>query len=280
MKYTQRNFMVPIPHAASFEALNARLAELCRERQRDRAGRHAETIGERLAADLAALRPMPDGLFEACEKKPAKVSSTGLVRYRMNDYSVPTRFAFQHVLVKGFVDEVAIVAGSEVIALHGASTGATSSCSTPSITLALLEQKPGALDEAAPLQSWTLPEGFQRIRRLLESRMGNRGKKEFIQILRLLEVFDEATVAAAVEDAMRKTHIALALGLAACQRGFPVAFVTAAGLVHQLQEARDERRLLRLQQSRRQAPHHRRARLPAPLPDRGGAPVRGVQPTP
>jgi len=46
-----------------------------------------------------------------------------------------------------------------------------------------------------------------------------------------------------------KTHIALALGLAACQRGFSVTFATAAGLVHQLQEARDERRLLRLQQN-------------------------------
>lgn len=44
-----------------------------------------------------------------------------------------------------------------------------------------------------------------------------------------------------------KTHIALALGLAACQRGFPVAFTTAAGLVHQLMEAKDERRLLKLQ---------------------------------
>ena len=44
-----------------------------------------------------------------------------------------------------------------------------------------------------------------------------------------------------------KTHVALALGLAACQRGLSVGFVTAAGLVHQLTEARDERRLLRLQ---------------------------------
>ncbi|MGD0764653.1 MAG: IS21-like element helper ATPase IstB [Roseiarcus sp.] len=44
-----------------------------------------------------------------------------------------------------------------------------------------------------------------------------------------------------------KTHVCLALGLAACQRGLSVAFVTAAGLVHQLMEARDEKRLLRLQ---------------------------------
>lgn len=44
-----------------------------------------------------------------------------------------------------------------------------------------------------------------------------------------------------------KTHIGLSLGLAACQKGISVAFTTAAGLAHQLMEARDERRLLKLQ---------------------------------
>jgi DNA replication protein DnaC len=44
-----------------------------------------------------------------------------------------------------------------------------------------------------------------------------------------------------------KSHVALGLGLAACQRGFSVAFTTAAQLVHQLMEAHDEKRLLRLQ---------------------------------
>ena len=44
-----------------------------------------------------------------------------------------------------------------------------------------------------------------------------------------------------------KTHVALGLGLAACQRGVSVGFTAAAGLVHELMEARDERRLLSLQ---------------------------------
>ena len=44
-----------------------------------------------------------------------------------------------------------------------------------------------------------------------------------------------------------KTHIALALGLAACQRGLRVRFTTAAALVNELLEARDEKRLLRYQ---------------------------------
>ena len=44
-----------------------------------------------------------------------------------------------------------------------------------------------------------------------------------------------------------KTHVALGLGLAACQKGMSVSFTTAATLVHEMMEARDERRLLRLQ---------------------------------
>ena len=44
-----------------------------------------------------------------------------------------------------------------------------------------------------------------------------------------------------------KTHIGLGLGLAACQKGLTVGFITASALVHELLEARDEKRLLRLQ---------------------------------
>jgi DNA replication protein DnaC len=44
-----------------------------------------------------------------------------------------------------------------------------------------------------------------------------------------------------------KTHIALALGLAACQKGYRVRFTTAASMVHELIEAKDEKRLLRYQ---------------------------------
>ena len=44
-----------------------------------------------------------------------------------------------------------------------------------------------------------------------------------------------------------KTHVALGLGIAACQKGLTVGFATAAALVSEMMEARDERRLLRFQ---------------------------------
>jgi hypothetical protein len=125
------------------------------------------------------------------------------VRYRMNDYSVPTAYGFRDVLVKGFVDKVAIICGADEIARHSRIYGRGQFVFDPKHYLALLEQKPGALDQAAPLQSWTLPEPLQHLRRLLEVRMGNRGKREFVQVLRLMEIFPESIVAAATMDAIR-----------------------------------------------------------------------------
>ena len=67
----------------------------------------------------------------------------------------------------------------------------------------LLEQKTGALDQAAPLDGWDLPEEFGVLRRLLESRMGKRGKREYVQVLRLMENFKLTEVHDAVRDAIR-----------------------------------------------------------------------------
>ena len=68
-----------------------------------------------------------------------------------------------------------------------------------------------------------------------------------MQLARCEYVDRRENVIAAGNSGTGKTHVALGLGLAACQRGLPVGFTTAASLVHELIEARDERRLLNLQ---------------------------------
>ena len=79
---------------------------------------HDGTIGERLERDLAALQtPLPVP-YDACEKVATSVSSLSLVRYRLNDYSVPTTYGHRDVLVRGYVHEVVISCGAEVIARH------------------------------------------------------------------------------------------------------------------------------------------------------------------
>ena len=96
-----------------------------------------------------------------------------------------------------------ISCGSEVIAKHHRPYERDDFVYDPIHYLPLLERKPGALDQAAPLQSWELPEDFGTLRRLLESRMGRRGKREFVQVLRLFEHFSPGEVHAAVRDALR-----------------------------------------------------------------------------
>ncbi|WP_426265505.1 IS21 family transposase [Sphingomonas sp. PWP1-2] len=203
VKFSRANFMVPVPHAASFDNLNIMLEERCRARQRDHAGRHAETIGERLVVDRAALRPLPAVPLEPCEKRSGRVSSMALVRYRANDYSVPTAYGFQDVVVKGFVAEVVILCGGKEIARHQRCYGEGVFVADPLHYLALIETKPGALDQAAALQGWALPDVFQHLRHLLEARMGNRGKREFIQVLRLLEALPLDVVTGAVTHAIQ-----------------------------------------------------------------------------
>ncbi len=86
----------------------------------DRLRGHDETIGERLVRDRAAFLPLPAIPYEACEKRAARVSSLSLVRYRSNDYSVPTAYGHREVPVRGYVHEVTIACGGEEIARSSA----------------------------------------------------------------------------------------------------------------------------------------------------------------
>ncbi len=112
-------------------------------------------------------------------------------------------YGHRDVMVRGYVDRVVISCGSEVIAKHHRSYQRDDFVYDPIHYLPLLEQKTAALDQAAPLQGWDLPEEFATLRRLLESRMGPRGKREFVQVLRLLENFSLEEVQSAARDALR-----------------------------------------------------------------------------
>jgi hypothetical protein len=201
--YARRNFMVPIPRASSWEELNLHLEADCRKRRERRLRGHTETIGERFERDRAALLPLPATPYEACEKISARVSSLSLVRYRTNDYSVPTEYGHRQVWVKGYVHEVVIACGSEVIARHQRSYEREAVVFDPLHYLALLEQKTRALDQAAPLAGWQLPECFAQLRRLLEARLKKHGSREYVQVLRLMETFALEEVTLAIEDALR-----------------------------------------------------------------------------
>ena len=199
----RRNFLVPVPSFQSFDALNAHLEERCLEHMDARLRGHDETIGQRMERDLEALLPLPAVPYDAGDKQASRVSSLSLVRYKTNDYSAPVAYGHRDVLVRGYVDQVVISCGAEVIVRHPRSYEKDDFVFDPIHYLPWLEQKTAALDQAAPLQGWELPEEYRTLRRLLEARMGRRGKREFVQVLRLLENFSHQEVHHAVQDALR-----------------------------------------------------------------------------
>jgi hypothetical protein len=126
-----------------------------------------------------------------------------LVRYKTNDYSVPVAYGHQDVWVRGYVDEVVIGCRGEIIARHPRSWEREDVIFAPVHYLPLIEQKINSLDQAAPLQGWDLPEEFATLRRLMEGRMAKHGRREYVQVLRLLESFDLADLHAAVKQALQ-----------------------------------------------------------------------------
>ena len=201
--YARRNFLVPVPRVESFAALNAHLEQRCLERMDATLRGHTETIGQWMERDLDALLPLPAVPYDACDQRASRVSSLSLVRYRTNDYSAPVAYAHRDVLVRGYVDQVVIGYGAEVIARHPRSYEQDDFVFDPIHYLPLLERKTAALDRAAPLQGRDLPEEYRTLRRLLEARMGRRGKREFVPVLRLLEHFAHQEVHHAVPDALQ-----------------------------------------------------------------------------
>ena len=109
--------------------------------------------------------------------------------------------------MKGYVHQVVIACGSDVIAVHARSYEHEATVFDPLHYLELLERKTRALDQAAPLVGWQLPDCFITLRRLLEARLGKAGRREYIQVLRLLETFALEVVTHAVEDALRISTI-------------------------------------------------------------------------
>ena len=190
VKYARANFMTPIPEAASFDALNAdagralprppgRARRPPRGDDRRAAGRRSGGVA-RFADDAAGA------LREA--RRPGVVDRAGALS--LQRLLGADGYGFQDVLVKGFVDEVVILCGGEEIARHPRFYGRAQFVFDPAaLSGADRDKSRTRSTRRRRCRAGTLPEAFQHLRHLLEARMGNRGKREFIQVLRLMEAF-------------------------------------------------------------------------------------------
>jgi transposase len=233
--YCRRNFMVPVPTAATIEDLNRHLESSCRaDLERTLRGKE-KCKNELLKEERLAMLSIPSNRFEAHHVEEVHANSLSLVRFDRNDYSVPTEYAHHPVTAIGTVEEVRLVVNDHLVASHRRCWKKHETFFSPIHYLALLERKPGGFDFSRPLQEWQLPSCFDLLRRRLESDLeGSRGIREYIKALRLLETASLSQLTGAVEQALAigATSVDAIKLILECRRQVPIALFSLDGHPH------------------------------------------------
>jgi transposase len=195
----ERRWATPVPRAADRAALNTHLRHCCLAERGRVSGAHPEAVGVRFERDPAAALAVPAHRFDACVLQPGQVDKYQTVRFDHNSYSVPRRWAFRPVTVKGYVERVEVVADGQVVARHARCYGRGEQVLDPLHYLVTLERKPAALDHAPVYRDWQLPAAFTELRQAWERRLGRRaGARQFIRVLQLLARHPVARVEQAI----------------------------------------------------------------------------------
>jgi transposase len=215
----QRRWATPVPRVNDLTELNAHLRGQCLAARERACGDNALSVGTRFDQDRAAALPAPARRFDACVVQAAQVDKYQTVRFDHNGYSVPRRWAFRAVTVKGYVDRVEVVAGGQVVAAHARCYGRGERVLDPLHFLVVLERKPAALDHAPVYRDWHLPPAFAEARRSLEARLGTRtGTRHYVRVLQLLAGHPLARVEAAITRCLARGDPDAATITAAAER--------------------------------------------------------------
>ncbi|MCH5372490.1 MAG: IS21 family transposase, partial [Planctomycetes bacterium] len=208
VKNLQRRWATPVPRMKDLAELNAYLRHCCLEdRHRVVSGKEG-TIGQRFEEERTAALPLPPRSFDACVAQPSQVDKYQTVAYDRNRYSVPRRFAFQTVTVKGYVDRIDVVAHGEVVACHPRSYETGRQLLDPLHYLTTLARKPGYLDHSPVFRHWTLPPSFDALRQRLEAQHGpTAGARHYARVLQLLAEHPLERIARALDGCQNAEHL-------------------------------------------------------------------------
>jgi transposase len=172
----------PRPRFSSLEELNKWLYDRCLEicQTRKHPVYKNKTIQEVFEEEQKSLIPVKAG-FEGYVEQECRVSSTSLIRYDRNHYSVPCNIAGKTATIRAKADCILIISNGEQIANHPRNFERGKTIYNPWHYLGILRRKPGALRNGAPFQDWKLPSGMKRVQSHLASIPG--GDRQFVDIL-------------------------------------------------------------------------------------------------
>jgi len=140
--------------------------------------------------------------YESYSQHECRASSTSLVRYDRNHYSVDAKAAGQCVSIRAFADTVQVFYKHEMVAEHVRVFHQNEICYNPWHYLNVLHKKPGALRDGAPFKQWddNLPVALTKVRRRLSKLVG--GDKAFVSLLCAVDTYGLEQLAQACEQAL------------------------------------------------------------------------------
>jgi transposase len=170
------------PRFNSFAELNCWLSDQCisictkSKHPEDR----NRTVWEVFKEERSKLIPVSSAFQGYCETE-CRVSSTCLVRYDRNHYSVDSKLAGKTATIRASAERIKVVSNGVLVADHPRQFGRDNVVYDPWHYISVLERKPGALRNGAPFKQWDLPVCITRVRNRLSRYQG--GDREFVDIL-------------------------------------------------------------------------------------------------
>ena len=157
------------------------------------------TVGEAFAEERRHLLSVASA-FDGCQESEARVSSSSLVAFDRNSYSVQVRAIGQPVTVRAYAERLVFVQDSQVVGEHPRRFGRGLVVYDPWHYLESLQRKPGALRNGSPFKQWNLPESVVLVREAL-SRHGD-GDRQFVGILAAVPLYGLEAVTQACSEAL------------------------------------------------------------------------------
>ena len=201
VKFIRQRFFVPRPKFADIDELNQWLSDRCRTLAAGH--RHPEfkdgTVAEYFAQEKQQLMAISSP-FDGYKELPARVTTTSLVSYDSNRYSVDASAVGKTVMMRTYADRIVVVHDGNVIGEHQRQFCRDKIIYDPWHYLEVLKHKPGALRNGAPFKEWELPDPLMEIRQILSKRPD--GDRQFVGILSAISTYGLEAVVAACADAL------------------------------------------------------------------------------
>jgi len=205
--FARRNFMVPVPEAASIEELNEVLMKQCLAYGSHTIAGREQSVAALYEEEKDVLLSQPEVAFSNIHARDGRADKYATVIVDKNRYSIPWRFVGQKLKILLFVDRVEIFVGTKRLAVHKRLFGNNKWCLNPEHYLELIQQRPMAFNSARPIRQWRerWPDSLHRLlASFCDSQGETKGIKDFISVLMLYKDNKPGDVEAAVELALEK----------------------------------------------------------------------------